>query len=103
MSVINVNEQNFEQEVLSAEQLVMVDFWAPWCGPCQMLGPIIEEVAKENTQIKVAKLNVDEAISIAQKYGVASIPTVLVFKNGQEVNRSMGFVPKESIVKLIEQ
>lgn len=99
--MINVNEQNFEEEVLKSDKPVLMDFWAPWCGPCRMLGPIVEEIAEESEQFKVVKLNCDEAPAIAQKYGVVSIPTLLVFNNGEEVKRSVGLIPKDEIIKLM--
>lgn len=102
MDMINVDSKNFEKEVLQSDLPVLMDIWAPWCGPCRMLGPIIEEVAKETTSFKVVKLNADEAPDIAQTYGVASIPTLLVFKGGKEANRSVGLIPKEDILKLME-
>jgi len=100
--VIAFTDQNFEKEVLKSEMAVLVDFWAPWCGPCQMVGPVIEELAKENEgKVKVGKLNVDENPQTAAKYGVMSIPTVILFKEGKEVGRKIGFEGKESLVKLI--
>jgi len=89
-------DQNFEQEVLNSQKPVLVDFWAPWCGPCQMMGPIIEELAEElEGQVVVGKLNVDENPQMAQKYGIMGIPTLLVFKNGQVVEQFVGVQPKE--------
>ncbi len=100
--MIAFTDQNFEKEVLKSEMAVLVDFWAPWCGPCQMVGPVIEELAKENEgKVKVGKLNVDENPQTAAKYGVMSIPTVILFKEGKEVGRKIGFEGKESLVKLI--
>jgi thioredoxin 1 len=89
-------DQNFEQEVLNSQKPVLVDFWAPWCGPCQMMGPIIEELAEElEGKVVVGKLNVDENPQMAQKYGIMGIPTLLVFKNGQVVEQFVGVQPKE--------
>lgn len=100
--IINLNDKNFEESVSKASLPVLVDFWAPWCGPCQIVGPIIEELAKENEgKIKVGKINVDESPQIAAKFGIMSIPTVILFKEGKEVTRKVGFESKESLVKLI--
>lgn len=93
---ITLTEENFEEEVLKSDKPVLVDFWASWCGPCKMLAPTIKQIAEENEGvIKVGKLNVDDAEDIAQKYGIVSIPTVILFKNGQEDKKSVGFVTKE--------
>ncbi len=93
---------NFEQEVLSADKPVLVDFWATWCAPCRMLGPVVEEVAEETEgRAIVGKLNVDEEMELARKYRVASIPTLIVFKDGQEVTRSVGVIEKEDILDLL--
>ena len=101
MSVIKITEQNFEAEVLKSDVPVLVDFWAVWCGPCQMQGPIVDELAEEVSGIKFGKLNVDENMSLAQQYRVASIPTLLVFKNGQVVNQAVGARPKQQILALL--
>jgi thioredoxin 1 len=100
MEVI-LNDQNFEAEVLKSEVPVLVDFWAPWCGPCKMMGPIVEEVAKEmeGKPVKVAKLNVDEGTATAEKYNVMSIPTFKIFKGGEVVDEFVGAQSKEEIVK----
>ena len=102
--VIDLNDKNFDKEVLESKIPFLVDFWAPWCGPCQMITPIIEELAKENDgKIKVGKLNVDENPSVAGKYGVMSIPTVILFKEGKEIGRKVGFEGKEKLISLIKQ
>ncbi len=101
--MIIFNEQNFEKEVLKSDLPVLVDFWAKWCGPCLMAGPVIEELAKEyEGKIKFGKLNVDESPKIAEKYGILSIPTVIIFKEGKEIKRQVGFPGKEIYKKLME-
>ena len=101
MAAIELTSENFEQEVLQADKTVLVDFWASWCGPCKMLSPVIEEIADERSDIKVGKVNIDEHPELAQKYGVMSIPTVLVIKDGEEVNKSVRAVPKKALLDLI--
>ncbi|MDO5716049.1 MAG: thioredoxin [Tissierellia bacterium] len=98
-----LNHDNFEQEVLKSEQTVLVDFWADWCGPCKALGPVIDEVAEEmQGQVLVGKVNVDQEQDLAKAYHVMSIPTLVVYKDGKEVNRSVGVVPKEDILNMIK-
>ena len=101
MEVISVTTDNFEQEVLKAEQTVMVDFWAAWCGPCKMFSPIVDRIAEEHPEIKVCKVNIDEEPSLAIDYKVMSIPTLLVFKNGEKVNMSIGVQSKSDIEAMI--
>lgn len=96
MAVIHVTNDTFEQEVLQAKEPVLVDFWATWCGPCQMVGPIIEEIAEERTDIKVCKIDVDENPEIARQYKVFSIPWLFVFKNGEVAARTVGSTVKRS-------
>lgn len=101
MAVVHVTTDNFEQEVLKAEQTVMVDFWAAWCGPCKMLSPIVDQIAEEHPEIKVCKVNIDEEPSLAIDYKVMSIPTLLVFKNGEKVNMSIGVQAKDDIEAML--
>ncbi|MCD7730113.1 MAG: thioredoxin [Oscillospiraceae bacterium] len=103
MAVITITNANFEGEVIKSDKPVLVDFWAAWCGPCIMVSPIVDEIAEERTDIKVGKINVDEESELAVKFGIDSIPSLLVFKDGRVVNRSVGAVPKQSILKLIEE
>ncbi|MEJ5273115.1 MAG: thioredoxin [Spirochaetota bacterium] len=98
-----VDETNFDDEVLKSKLPVLVDFWAPWCGPCRMVAPIVEEIAKEyEGKIKVCKVNTDEAQNIAMKYQIASIPTLAIFKDGKEVKRQIGALPKPILKKFID-
>lgn len=102
MAVINVNKNNFKKEVLESNIPVLVDFWAPWCGPCRALSPIIHEVADENIgKAKVVKVNIDEEPELAEKYGVMSIPTLLLVKNGKVVTASVGMKPKNQVEQMI--
>ena len=102
MNIIKVSDENFEQEVLNSNIPVLVDFYADWCGPCKMLSPVVDEVAKENDDIKVVKVNVDESQNTAIKYQVMSIPTLVVIKNGNEVNRSVGLIDKQEVLNLVK-
>ena len=102
MAVIHATTDSFEQEVLQAKGAVMVDFWATWCGPCQMVGPIVEQLAEEQSEVKIVKVDVDQAQEIAGRYGVLSIPTFVLFKDGKEVRREVGALPKAALRKLIE-
>ena len=102
MPETNFTDQNFSEEVLKSGQPVLVDFWAPWCGPCRVQGPIIEELAKEVSGIKVGKLNIDENNQTATQYGVMSIPTLIIFKNGQPVEQMVGVQQKGQLKKKLE-
>jgi thioredoxin 1 len=94
-------DANFQSEVLQSDQPVLVDFWAPWCGPCKMVGPIVEKLAGEMTGVKIGKLNVDDNPGIAQEYGVMSIPTLILFKGGQIAGKTMGFQPEPKLREFI--
>ena len=101
MSVINISLNNFENEVLRSDKPVLLDFWASWCGPCRMVGPILEEIAQEREDIKVAKVNVDEEQELASRFGIMSIPTLMVIRDGKVVNQAMGARPKNAILDLL--
>ncbi len=101
MAVLTITKENFANEVLNADQPVLLDFWASWCGPCRMVSPVVDEIAEERTDIKVGKINVDEQGELAQQFGVMSIPTLVVMKNGQIVNKAVGAMPKENILALL--
>ena len=102
MSAIHIHNHNFHEEVINSEKPVLVDFWAPWCGPCRMVLPIVEEIAAEHPEYKVVKINVDEEAELASRYGVVSIPTLLVMKDGQIVNQSVGARPKNQILEMLK-
>ena len=101
MSAINISNSNFEQEVMQSEKPVLLDFWAPWCGPCRMVVPIVEEIAEERPDIKVVKINVDEEPELANRYGIMTIPTLMVVRNGEILNRSSGAKPKKAILAML--
>ena len=102
MSVQTITKENFEAEVLQSDKSVLVDFWAPWCGPCRMVSPIVDEIAGERPDIAVGKVNVDAQPELAAQFGVMSIPTLLVFKGGQAVNKAVGARPKEELLSLLD-
>ena len=101
MSAININKNNFQNEVLNSEKPVLLDFWAPWCGPCRMVSPIVDEIAAERGDIKVGKVNVDEERELAGQFGVMSIPTLAVIKGGRVVNQMVGARPKSQILAML--
>lgn len=101
MSVITITNENFENQVIKAEKPVLLDFWASWCGPCRMVSPIVDEIANERADIVVGKVNVDEQPNLAAKFGVMSIPTLVVLKNGKIVNQAVGARPKAQILAML--
>ena len=103
MSVQTITKENFEEAVLQSEKPVLVDFWAPWCGPCRMVSPIVDEIAAERDDIAVGKVNVDEQPELAMQFGVMSIPTLLVFKGGEVAQKTVGAQPKADLLALLDQ
>ena len=101
MSVLTITKENFDQQVLQNTKPVLLDFWASWCGPCRMLSPVVDEIAQENDAIAVGKINVDEQPELASQFGVMSIPTLMVFKDGKALNTSVGVVPKAKILEML--
>jgi len=102
MSVLHINHESFEKIIAQNGKTVLVDFWATWCGPCRMIAPVLEEVAKERPDVTVCKVDVDEERDLALEYGVSSIPTLLVFRDGKVVNQSIGAIPKERILAMLQ-
>ncbi|MEG1547300.1 MAG: thioredoxin [Clostridia bacterium] len=102
MAVITITNENFEAEVLNADKPVLVDFWAPWCGPCRMVSPVVDEIADEQDDVKVGKVNVDEQPQLASRFGVMSIPTLIVLKGGEVMHKAVGARPKADILKMLK-
>ena len=102
MSVIQITKENFESQVLKAENRVLLDFWAAWCGPCKMVAPVVEQIAEENEYITVGKVNVDEQMELAAQFGISSIPTLVVMEHGKVIASAVGYRPKADILKLLE-
>ena len=101
MSALSITKNNFQEEVINSEKPVLLDFWASWCGPCRMVGPIVDEIAQERSDIKVCKVNVEEQRELASAFKVMSSPTLVVMKDGKITNRAMGARPKEQILELL--
>ena len=101
MTAININKNNFQNEIMNSEKPVLLDFWAPWCAPCRMLAPVVEEIASERADIKVGKINIDEQSELANKFGIMSIPTLVVMKNGKIIQQVSGVRPKNAILEML--
>ena len=101
MSVLNINKDNFQKEVMESDKVVLLDFFAEWCGPCRMLSPIVDEIAEENQEIKVGKVNIDEQLDLAEEFGGMSVPTLVVLKAGKVINTSLGGRPKRQILAML--
>ena len=102
MSIIHITAENYEAQVVNAAGKVLLDFWAPWCGPCRMIAPFLEEIAAEDESVTIAKVNVDEEMALAARFGIVSIPTLVVMENGKAVNTAVGYRPKDDILKLLK-
>ena len=102
MSVMHITKANFDAEILQSQKSVLLDFWAPWCGPCRMVGPIVDEIAQENEAVAVGKVNVDEEMELAAQFGITSIPTLVVMRGGRVAATAVGYRPKADILKLLE-
>ena len=102
MSAMNINNRNFHREVMESDKPVLLDFWAPWCGPCRMVVPIVDEIARENPDIKVGKINVDEEMELARQFGIMSIPALFVVKDGEVVNKAVGARSKKQLLAMVK-
>ena len=102
MSIIHITAENYEAQVQNAEGKILLDFWAPWCGPCRMIAPFLEEIAAEDESVTIGKINVDDEMALAAKFGIVSIPTLIVMENGKAVQTAVGYRPKDDILKLLK-
>ena len=102
MSIIHITAENYDAQVANASGRVLLDFWAPWCGPCRMIAPFLEEIAEEDETVTIGKINVDDEMALAAKFGIVSIPTLVVMENGKAVNTAVGYRPKDDILKLLK-
>ena len=102
MSIIHITAENYEAQVQNAEGKILLDFWAPWCGPCRMIAPFLEEITAEDESVTIGKINVDDEMALAAKFGIVSIPTLVVMENGKTVNTAVGYRPKDDILKLLK-
>ena len=102
MSAVNINRNNYQEEVLNTDKPVLLDFWAPWCGPCRMVVPLVDEIAAERSDVKVGKVNIDEQFELAREFGVTTIPTLVILKEGKVVRQSSGARPKAQILAMLE-
>ena len=102
MSIIHITSENYEAQVLNAEGKILLDFWAPWCGPCRMIAPFLEEIAAEDESITIGKINVDDEMALAAKFGIVSIPTLILMEKGEAVQTAVGYRPKADILKLLK-
>ena len=102
MSIIHITAENFDAQVQNAEGKILLDFWAPWCGPCRMIAPFLEEIAAEDESVTIGKVNVDEEMALAAKFGIVSIPTLIVMEKGEAVQTAVGYRPKDDILKLLK-
>ena len=101
MACMEITVENFEETVVKSEKTVLLDFWAPWCGPCKMLAPVVEKIAEENGDLILGKVNVDEQMPLAMRFGITSIPTLIVMREGRQVNKALGYMTREAVLKLL--
>ena len=102
MSIVHITAENYEAQVQNASGKILLDFWAPWCGPCRMIAPFLEEIAEEDESVTIGKINVDDEMALAAKFGIVSIPTLIVMENGKAIQTAVGYRPKDDILKLLK-